>query len=83
MKFKKRNDKCRTASIEIPKLKEKHKEFFVQIQQELSVQKYTEWEEEALFFLFLKPEMDINQIRPENLENYIKSAISINGHQLI
>lgn len=78
MRFNKRNDKCRTASIEVPKLKEIHKDFFEEIKKELQAQDYEEWEEDALFFLFLKPQMDLNQIRPKNIDNYIKKALNLN-----
>ena len=74
-KFKKKNE-CRSLLIEGPVLREKHASFFNEISLQLDGIKYEEWESEALFFLFLKPTMDLRFLRPEKIEEYSKSVIS-------
>ena len=73
-KFKKKEG--RSLSVEGPKLLKDHADFFNEIRTLLKAEEYQEWEEEALFFLFLKPTMNLDDLRPENLGKYIESAIS-------
>jgi hypothetical protein len=74
-KFKKK-DESRSLLIETPKLLKKHALFFNQIKQEIDKDEYDEWEAEAVFFLFLKPNMDTSLLRPENIEKYSDSVLS-------
>lgn len=73
--YKRKEGPCRIGSVEKPKLRLKHSEFFEEIKKQIPDHEYKEWEEDALFFLFLKPEMDLNNLRPENIDAYSSSAI--------
>jgi len=75
-KFKKK-DECRSLSIEAPKLLEKNSGFFSEIKQMLTEDEYSDWESQALFFLFLKPDINLDNLRPEKIEEYSKSMISL------
>ena len=75
-KFKKK-DECRSLSIEAPKLLEKNSSFFHEIKQMLTVVEYSDWKSEALFLLFLKPDINLDNLRPEKIEEYSKSVISL------
>ena len=77
MKFKKfkRKDQCRSLLIEGPKILKKHEDFFNEIKQGLSEEKYGDWEETAVFFLFLKPDLDLNELRPDRIDDYSSSVL--------
>jgi len=85
MKFKKfsKNKNQRSLVEESPKIKSLHAEFFRGIEEELASEKYDEWEAEAIFHLFLKPDVKLENITPDNISKYTESVTALNAHQLI
>lgn len=72
MKFKtfKPKKPTRTFLEEAPKIKEKYIDFFNSIREELIEELYLDWEEKALFSLYLKPEISLEELRPENIDQF-------------
>lgn len=80
MKFKTFKAKKPTRSFMegAPKIKDKHKEFMATFEEQMGEEEYLDWEEKFLFSLFLKPEIELEELTPNKIDQYFKP-----DHQLI